>query len=106
LASPIAGRTNGKTMYISRQRTLATSSDVWNALRAASADARGASGGNHSKRRINRSGPERGGASAAIGDVLVEDVMRDVTLEPSATHPSPRRHRAGGLLWSEGRWGQ
>ena len=30
--------------------------------------------------------PIVGGAPAAIGDVLVDDVMRDVTLEPSTAH--------------------
>ena len=34
LAMPISGSTNGNTMYIRRQRTVATASDVWNALRA------------------------------------------------------------------------
>ena len=45
LASPIAGRTNGNTMYISRHRNVATISDVWKALRAPAADPGGASTG-------------------------------------------------------------
>ena len=32
LAMPTAGSTNGNTMYISRQRTVATSNEVWNAF--------------------------------------------------------------------------
>ena len=67
---------------------MATSSDVWNALRAPSADPGGASAGSRSTRRISRSGPERDGAPAATGDVLVDDVMRDVTLEPATARRS------------------
>ena len=52
-AIPSAGRTNGNTMYISRQRTVATASDVWNARRASAWLARGASGGSRSRRRMN-----------------------------------------------------
>ena len=68
LATPIAGRTNGNTTYISRQRTVATSSDVWNALRAPSADPGGASTGSRSRRRMRMSPPERvdGGAAVAV----------------------------------------
>ena len=54
-ASPSAGSTNGNTMYISRQRNVATSSEVWNALRAPSAEPGGASTGSRSRRRMKRS---------------------------------------------------
>ena len=42
-------------MYISRQRNVATTSDVWNALRAPCAEPGGASTGSRSRRRMKRS---------------------------------------------------
>ena len=63
-------------MYISRQRTVATSIDVWNALRAPSAVPAGASTGRRSRRRITRSADERWGtAMARSGGAAVSDMV-------------------------------
>ena len=61
-------------MYISRQRNVATTSDVWNALRAPSADPAGASTGSRSSRRMKRSAGVRRSASrsgAAVRRLVV-----------------------------------
>src|SRR5262245_3285379 len=80
LAMPSAGSTNGNTRYISRQRTVATIIDVWNALRAPAAVPGGASMGRRRTRRISRSAGERRTTPGATWWDAVVTVMRDPTL--------------------------
>src|SRR5262245_13259005 len=101
LALPSAGSTNGNTRYISRQRTVATIIDVWNALRAPAAVPRGPSTGRRRIRRIIRSAGARRTTSGTTWGAVVT-VMRLPTLgarRPKGTgRISDQRDDIGGMI--------